>query len=329
MYEHLRNAFINKLSLNYGREDINKITAILDGIAKDYEITDKCTELMILENFIPEEVKTYLVSKAIEGCSEATVKNYKTILEMFFQEIQKPVQKIETNDIRLYLVTYKQRRGIKDRTLEKYRQILYAFFAWLTDEEYITKNPCKTIRPIKYEIEPRHALTRQQLEELRRMCKDDRDLALVDVLFSTACRISELANMRFSDISQDGRTIHIIGKGSKHNDVYINDNAFLSLRAYLETRKGDNDYIFTSIRSPYNKLSTRNIEHIFKGYEKKLGCRLTPHIIRHTTATLALQSGMEITEVQKMLNHSSVATTQIYAETSMDDVRASHRKYVV
>lgn len=329
MYEHLRNDFIAKLSTHYGREDLQRITSALDSIIKDYDISPKCTDLAIVTDPIPPELKIYIASKRLEGLSEKSLKTYRLVISMLFETLQKRPQDITTNDIRLYLATYQEQKKISDRSLDKYREILYAFFAWLSDEEYITKNPCRTISKIRYEKKPRQALTRYQLELLRTMITDKRELAILDILFSTGCRVNELVNMRISDIDPQAKTVHIVGKGRKHNTVFLNDRACISMDEYLKIRKGDSDYLFTRERRPYDKLSTRMIEVIFKKYEKPLGCKLSPHIIRHTTATLALKAGAEITDIQEMLGHSSVATTQIYAEISKEAVQEAHRKYVV
>ena len=248
---------------------------------------------------------------------------YANRLRIFFQEVCKHPKDIETNEIRLFLATYQQRYKISDQTLDKFRQILNCFFEWCLNEEYIHKNPCKNIKEIKYESKPRRALTRYQLEQVRRACKTKRDLAIVDVLYSTGCRVTELVNMKFSDIC--GESISIIGKGKKHNTVYLNTNAQISLNDYLKERKGNSEYIFVANKSPYNQLSVRGIQRIIGN----LADGLSPHILRHTSATLALQSGMSITQVQKMLGHASVNTTQIYAETSQEDVAQSHKKYVI
>ena len=329
MYEHLRHDFIVKLSTDYGRKDIERITAMLDSVIKDYEITNKCTDLVVYENNIPHEVKIYLASKAVEGCSDLTLRNYRVALEKFFDAVKKAPQDIETNDIRLYLATYKIQRKVSSRTLDKCRETICGFFTWLFNEDYIPKNPGKSVKPIKYEREPRHALTRLQLERLRRMTKSKLELAIIDVMYSTGCRVSELVNIKLSDLNMDAKTIHIIGKGSKHNTVYLNNNAYISLVDYLAIRKGDSPYLFPRSRYPYEKRSVRSVQRIFDKYKKDLGCSLSPHIIRHTTATLSLQAGMPITQIQKMLNHANVSTTQIYAETLQDDVMQAHKKYVV
>lgn len=329
MYEHMRNAFIAKLSAGYSRIDIERITAALDNVANDYEISEKCTELAVLTDPIPQEARLYLASKRLEGLAEGTLKNYRAVLRIFFEHLQKQPADITTNDIRLYLATYQMQSKISDRRLDKIREVLSAFFAWLCNEEYIARNPCKNILPIRYEKKPRKALTRYQLEKLRRMITDTRERAILDVLFSTGCRVNELVNIKLSDIDFETKSIHIIGKGSKHNTVYLNDIAYLSIQEYIKTRKGDSEYLFTGSKYPYGKLAVRSVQKIIGKYKKPLGCELSPHIIRHTTATLSLQAGMPITQVQKILGHASVSTTQIYAETLQDDVRQSHKKYVV
>ena len=328
MYEHLRNTFVTELLKQFNTEQVEYISNILDKVSYNYDITEKETALAVVEDDIVKIVNMYLASKNLEGRSDNTIDTYLHILKVFFRTVYKKPQDIQTNEIRLFLAQYQMQKNISDRSLDKYRQVISGFFQWCADEEYISKNPCKTIKEIKYEVEPRHSLTRYQLELVRRLCKSKRDLAIVDVLYSTGCRVTELINMKFSDIDMNNNSIHIVGKGKKHNTVYLNTNALLSLEDYIKSeRKGESEYIFVKERKPYNQLSTRSIEFLFN--QMNTDFKLTPHIIRHTSATLALQSGMSITQVQKMLGHSSVNTTQIYAETTDKDVAIAHKKYVV
>lgn len=329
MYEHFRNNVLTGLTPYFTTEQITRIAAVLDKEAANYAISEKETALAIYQDETLKLAKLFLASKHLEGVSELTTNFYANRLKLFFENVNKRPQDICTNDIRMFLVTYQQRVHISDRTLDKFRQILNSFFAWCVDEEYLTKNPCKNIHEIKYEVEPRHALTRMELEKIRRNCSCKRDLAMVDVLYSTGCRVSELINMKFSDMDLENNSVKIIGKGKKHNTVYLNTNAQISLNEYLKERKGSSDYIFVSHRAPYGKLTSRSVQRVFTDLGKKLNIVLSPHIMRHTSATLALQSGMPIEQVQKMLGHSSVATTQIYAEISQDDLATSHKRYVI
>lgn len=329
MYEHFRNKLATELSKTYTNADIWKILAYVDKVAYDYDITEKSTEIMCIEDVFPPIAKTYIAVKSLEGLSGASINLYENRLRIFFEMVGKQPQDVTTNDIRIYLATYKAQRGVSDRTLDKYRQILDSFFKWAVDEEYMTKNPCRNIKAIKYEVKPRRSLSRIQLEELRRACRTKRERAIIDTLFSTGCRVAELVNMKKSDVNPDGESIQIVGKGKKHNTVYLNSNAILSLNEYFSERQDSSEYLFVSEYRPHNQMSTRLVESILSDLSQIIGFKVTPHVIRHTTATLGLQSGMKITEVQKMLGHASVNTTQIYAETSQEDVRTAHLKYVV
>lgn len=330
MYEHFRNDLLSSLlRTRLNQSDIQIVLSAIDTVASGYEITEKSTELAVYNDNFPKLAELFLQSKKLEGLSDNSLKLYRGRLQIFFEIMQKRVEEVTTNDIRCFLIGYQKRNGISDRTLDKFRQIINVFYTWLVDEEYITKNPCRNIKEIKYEVKPRKSLTRMELEIVRRACTSKRDLAIVDTLYSTGCRVSELANMRISDINTEDKSINIVGKGKKHNVCYFNTNAQLSLNEYIETRKDDSPYLFVSIRKPHNKLSIKAIELIFRDIAKKTGIVVTPHIMRHTCATLSLQSGMPLPQVQKMLGHASSDTTLIYAEISKEDIKQSHIKYVI
>lgn len=329
MYEHLRNDFLMEISSVVDPVQVDRILSILDKIAENYSITERETSLAVIDDETTRLIKIYLSSKKLEGLSNQTIKMYANRLRIFFDMVGRKPEEIEANEIRLFLFRYQQSKGISDRTLDKFRQTLNAFFAWCVDEEYLLKNPCRNIKEIKFEVKPRKSLTRFQLERLRRVCQTKRELALVDVLYSTGCRVAELVNMKFSDFDWTENSVEIIGKGKKRNTVYLNTNAQISLAEYLKERRGESEYIFVTERKPYKELSVRAVQHIIKALARKINLDLSPHILRHTSATLALQNGMEITQVQKMLGHANVSTTQIYAETSQDNVAISHKKYVI
>lgn len=329
MYEHLRNCFLLELTPQFDNDEIERILRALDKAAANYDITEKVTALAVIDDTNMKIARFYLASKKQEGCADATIKSYADTLRLMFAFIEKPLEEIQVNDVRMYLAQYQQQRGTSNRTMDKYRQTIGGFFEWALNEEYITKNPCRNIKGIKYTAKQRKSLTRLQLERLRRSCKTKRDLAIIDVLYSTACRVSELTNMKLTDVDFQNGKIEIIGKGNKPNTVYLNDAARLSLEDYLAERNDDSEYLFVGLRKPHGKIDKRSVEHVFAKLGKQFNMQLCPHMIRHTSATLALKGGMTITQVQKMLGHASVNTTQIYAETSQEDVAEAHRRYVV
>lgn len=335
MYEHFRNDF-QCAAAEHGmqRQSIVDVLGLLDQLAVKYEIHRKELALAKYSEEVPELVKIYLVCKKIEGLSQQTLDTYLRMLKLFFREIKKPLPKITTNDIRVYLFGYQQRRGCSNRTLDKYRQYLASFFSWATDEGYVPSNPMRTIPAIKYEKKPRENLTHLELEYLRQSCRTTREQAIIEFLFSTGCRVSELSGVKMNDVDWTARTVHLFGKGSKqHRTSFINAKCEVALKAYLKERTDDCEYLFATERKPYRQLKRDALEKIVRNIasrsSEEMHKHVTPHVLRHTTATLALQSGMPIADLSKLLGHEKIDTTMIYVHSSMESVQAGHRKYVV
>lgn len=333
MYEQFRNDVLVQLS----RESEGLTTSIvlhaLDLAASKYDFQKKSTDLMIIGDGIPEIAKIYLVVKKMAGLSDETLENYRLILSSFFRSTNKLPQQINANDIRMWLYSYQKSRGVSNRTLDKYREYICRFFQWAQDEEYISANPSKGVEPIKYEIKQRESLTQVELEYLRLACENERDLAIIETLYSTGCRVSELSIIKKRDIDWHENTVHLFGKGKKHRFSFLNAKAEVAIKVYLATRSDDCEYLFTTLRKPYKKMSKDAIEKALKNIVERMPSdvrkHITPHILRHTTATIALNGGMPIEDISKLLGHESVDTTMIYAKTSMEDVRMRHKKYVV
>lgn len=330
MYEKFKSQFILRLSDHFDSDEINAIIHELNIVVSDYDIIKKERSLVVF-NEIPEAVKVFIACKKIEGYADGTLNNYKNLLLNFFRYVNKPIEKIETNDIRLFLYFYQNERKISSRTINKYQDNLKAFFAWCFDEGYINKEVAKKLKPIKYEIKPREALSQMDLEKVRNACKDTRERAIVEFIYSTGCRVSELCAVMKDDIDWNDRSVHLFGKGMKHRTSFLNAKAEYYLKKYMEEREDDNEYLFVSERKPHNPLHKCGIEKIFRELSERaeLDKKLTPHILRHTTATTGLNNGMPIDEIQKMLGHSSINTTMIYAKTSLENVRNNHKRFIV
>lgn len=330
MYEQLRNEVLAGLSEKEDPTTMEMIS-VLDRVAAGYEITKRECGLTIYDGGLPEPVRLYLVCKKMAGLSQNTLENYQLVLSVFFMMIRKPIGSVTSNDIRMWLFAYQKGRDISARTLDKYRAIITRFFSWALDEGYISSNPSRNVEPIKFEVKPREALTQIQLEYIRKACLSERDLAIVETLYSTGCRVSELAALRKSDVNWRESCIHLFGKGKKHRLGFINAKAEVALRTYLDSRRDNSDYLFVSEKRPYSQLHKCGIEKIIRDISERasIGKNITPHILRHTTATIALHNGMPVEDISKMLGHEDLSTTMIYAKTSMEAVKASHRKYVV
>lgn len=333
MYDHFRNEVLLSLADNFNIKELKLISKKLDEVAYNYDITQKETSMIVYNSDYPKLVKTYLVCKKIEGLSNTTLDNYGRCLKNFFFWLQKSPENVITNDIRIYLYSYQNERKISNRTLEQYRQYISHFFTWAFDEEYITKNPSKSIKAIKFESKPRQALTQIELEYIRKGCSTVKDRAIVEMLYSTGCRVSELANLKKSDIDWDKKSIHLLGKGNKHRTSFINAKAEIAIKDYLSTRQDNNDSLFVSDRKPYKPMKKDGIEKIVRKISKRsegnINKKVTPHILRHTTATIAIQNGMPVEDIKELLGHTKVDTTMIYAKTSLLNVQAEHKKYIV
>lgn len=330
MYEDFKSNLILKLLERFNSDDVNKIISIIDVVAYNYDFNKKSTELTTFIN-IPEVVKIFMACKKIEGYSDGTLMNYKLLLMSFFTFVNKDIKYIETNDIRIFLYKYQEIKKISNRTLNKYQQNLKSFFTWCYNEGYIEKNISHKLKPIRYEENPIQSLSQFELEQVRNACKDIRERAIVEFIYSTGCRVSELCIVKKSDINWNNNSVHLFGKGSKHRTSFINAKAEFALKQYLASRDDNSEYLFVSLRKPHDKLKKCGVEKIIRDISSiaNLGKTLTPHILRHTTATTALYNGMSIDEIQKMLGHSSINTTMIYAKTDIENVKASHQRFVI
>ncbi len=323
--------FITEMDGKLPPDDLKIVMMELERFTANYDISVKSTELVPLDYKIPSFYQAYIVSKKIEGLSDGTLKIYNLILREFFESLEKPIEKVTANDIRTFLFNRQRFRQVSNRTLDNNRLVINSFFAWAMNEGYLSENPCSKVAPIKYEIKPREPLSDIELEMVRNGCESLRDKAIIETLYSTGCRVSELLILTKQDINFETKEVHLFGKGSKHRISYMNAKMEVALKRYLNSREDNDDHVFVSLIFPYKGLTKGGVEKIVReiGERSGIGRPLYPHLIRHTTATDALSRGMDIAEVQKILGHEKMDTTLIYAKVCQDDVKYAHRKYVV
>lgn len=337
-YEIFKLQFVEKVKESNPTMTIEQLETImfaLDQTAANYDIQDKCTDIIpVYQDGIPEVVKLFITALAIENKAETTLRDYKMNLLHFFSGIPKSFDQITPNDIRIFLYNYKVQHKIQESTLEHMRIVINAFYNWCRHEGLITVNPCEKINPIKVPETKREPLDQMELELIREGCQDVREKALVDFLYSTGCRVAEVTQMKLEDINWEKHCATVKhGKGDKQRVVYLNPECELSLKKYLKERTNQTEYVFSPTRhleKPY--MSVGSIEKIIRRIRKRVELpsnkKVTPHIFRHTTATIALQNGMPVEQVQKMLGHEQLDTTMIYAKVQEDMVQESHKKYV-
>lgn len=328
MIEKIINDVIMRLDGKISSDDIIKVKNILSITLNDYEFTSKSRALSCV--VIPECLNIYLATKKIEGKSEKTIALYRLYLNEFVRTIQKPLENVVANDIRMYLYVTQENRKVSNRTLDSRRTVVCSFLSWCAAEGYISKNPAINIKPIQYERKERVPLTDIQLEKVRNSCNTLRETAMVEVLYSSACRVTELERLNISDVNFDTREIKLFGKGDKHRTSYLSAKAIVALQTYLSSRTDDCESLFVTARKPIRRMKKSGLEAIIRKLGNRCGITfLHPHLFRHTIATDCLKRGMDVTALQKMLGHRSLETTMIYAKVGDDTVKTSCDKYIV
>ena len=277
----------------------------------------------------PDYVQIFLAAKRVEGCSDKTIRYYESTIRNVITAIDKSPERATTDDIRLYLDDYQQKSGASKVTIDNIRRILSSFFAWLEDEDYIVKSPVRRIHKVKTCKTVKETYTDEALEIMRDSADCVRDLSIIDMLASTGMRVGELVKLNKTDIDFQNRECVVLGKGNKQRKVYFDARTKIHLKKYLDSRCDDNEALFVSLQKPYSRLQISGVEIRLRELGKKLNLnKVHPHKFRRTLATMAIDKGMPIEQVQQLLGHQSVDTTLQYAMVNQNNVKASHKKYI-
>ena len=274
-------------------------------------------------------IDKFIAAKRIEGCSEKTLKYYQTTITAMVSDLNKNVRNILTEDLRIYLTKYQNINQSSRVTIDNIRRILSSFYSWLEDEDYIVKSPVRRIHKVKTTSSIKETFTDEELETMRDNCEEIRDLAMIDMLASTGMRVGEMVLLNRNDIDFTERECVVFGKGDKERIVYFDARAKIHLQEYLDCRMDDNIALFVSLRAPYERIKIGGIEHRLREMGKRLSIsRVHPHKFRRTLATMAIDKGMPIEQLQRLLGHQRIDTTLQYAMVKQSNVKMAHKKYI-
>ncbi len=328
MKDEILSLIIKKMEAVLRSEELDELKQVLFLCFEGYDIVAK-SKTETEEKQSDQYIDLFISSKRLEGCSEKTLKYYLNTIKMVISSISKPIKTINTDDLRSYLSKYQENNKPSNVTLDNIRRILSSFFTWLEEEDIILKSPVRRIHKVKSEEVVKEVISDEQLVKLKDACNNSRNLALIEMLASTGIRVGELVLLNKEDINFNERSCIVLGKGNKQREVYFDAKTKIHLYEYLNSRKDDNNALFVSLKEPNNRLSISGIEYIVKKLGNKIGIKnVHPHKFRRTLATFAIDKGMPIEQVQKLLGHVKIDTTMHYALVNQNNVKISHRKYL-
>lgn len=305
---------------------VKKLQEVLEHTLFYYEVTASAAER---EDDSDELVSAFLSAKRIEGCSGKTLKYYQTTIEAMCSTVGKSLRRITTEDLRGYLTEYQKRKNLSRVTVDNVRRILSSLFAWLEDEDYILKSPVRRIHKVKTASNIKETYTDESLELMRDGCTELRDLAMIDMLASTGMRVGEMVLLNRDDINFADRECVVFGKGDKERIVYFDARTKIHLQNYLESRTDNSPALFVSLKAPHERLKIGGVEVRLRELGQKLGIqKVHPHKFRRTLATMAIDKGMPIEQLQRLLGHSKIDTTLQYAMVKQSNVKLAHKKYI-
>lgn len=327
--EDILNDIVSVIKDVLNDEQLKLVNSSIKDVLAKYEINKKASNEERREKENTELLETFLSAKKIEGCSDKTIHYYQSSIVKLLKGLSKSIKEICTNDIRRYLAEIQEKNNLSKVTIDNLRRIFSSFFSWLEDEDYIAKSPVRRIHKVRTDTLVKEVLSDENIETLRDSCKESRDLAMIDLLLSTGVRVGELVKMNRADIDFQERQCKVFGKGNKEREVYFNARTKIHLQRYLESRTDDNPALFVTLSKPHTRLTISGVEVRLRKMGKVVHIdKVHPHKFRRTLATIAIDRGMPIEQVQKLLGHVRIDTTLHYAMVNQQNVKIAHRKFI-
>lgn len=327
--EDILNDIVSEIKDVLNDEQMMQVSSSIKDVLAKYEINKKASNEERREKENTELLETFLSAKKIEGCSDKTIHYYQSSIVKLLNGLSKCIKEICTNDIRRYLAEIQEKNNLSKVTIDNLRRIFSSFFSWLEDEDYIAKSPVRRIHKVRTDTLVKEVLSDENIETLRDSCNESRDLAMIDLLLSTGVRVGELVKMNRADIDFQERQCKVFGKGNKEREVYFNARTKIHLQRYLKSRTDDNPALFVTLSKPHTRLTISGVEVRLRKMGKVVHIdKVHPHKFRRTLATMAIDRGMPIEQVQKLLGHVRIDTTLHYAMVNQTNVKMAHRKFL-
>lgn len=329
MKENIIRAIVAAMQRDLDCRQIAQLKAVLIKELQEVEISERNCDSIKRKEDTEDLLSAFISAKKIEGCSIKTLIYYRNTIERMLDIVDVAIHHITTSDIRQYLAMYQEKHKSSKVTIDNMRRIFSSFFAWLEDEDFIAKSPVRRIHKVKTDSLVKEVLSDEQLEQLRDNCTNKRDLAIIDILASTGIRVGELVKLNRADIDFHERQCIVFGKGNKERIVYFNARTKLHLQQYLNERTDANPALFVSLSAPHNRLTIGGVEVSIRKLGRRLDIpKVHPHKFRRTLATMAIDKGMPIEQVQRLLGHVRIDTTLHYAIVNQNNVKIAHKRYL-
>lgn len=327
MKEELKNDLLQQMVPYINNAQLKHLEQAIMQTLYRYDVIKNTIGTEVNDNI--ELIKTFISAKRVEGCSESTLAYYQATIDSMVAAVKKNIRHIRTDDLRAYLTDYQATNHSSRVTIDNIRRILSSFFSWLEDEDYIIKSPVRRIHKVKTTFCIKETYTDEELERMRDKCAEVRDLAIIDMLASTGMRVGEMVRLNRTDIDFSERECVVLGKGDKERIVYFDARTKLHLQEYLDNRKDDNPALFVTLRAPYKRIQIGGVENRLRELGRKLNIeKVHPHKFRRTLATIAIDKGMPIEQLQQLLGHQRIDTTLQYAMVKQNNVKVAHRKFI-
>ena len=325
------NNVLNDMDPILTSRQLTELHNVLQNTIQNYSIS---SEDKLYKDIDYHEVNDYLLKQFLEGkrlagLSERTLEAYKGYLTYVINHLKKGFDSLTHEDIQDFFSFLIEVNHSSMVSVDNYRRVLNSFYNYCVNNGLLYKNPVLKIGAIKKVKKVKQAFSYEEIIYLRENLRNLRDKAIFELLLSSGMRVGELVSLNHKDLNMTERTVIVHGKGDKEREVFFNELAKVSINRYLESRDDTNPALFVTINRPHTRLGVTGVETMLRNVGKRAGVnKVHPHRFRRHFATSMIHKGVHIEQVQKLLGHAEIATTQMYIVNDDDEIKYNHKRYV-